>query len=119
MPRYVLPQHSTVVETAIQAFGNRARVAILRCISEHQPIGRSEIAQRIGITASTAGNHLAGLESAGLIVSDPPADVRRQGQHVTYRYNRTIAAELLADFGRELGVVDRDGHIIEEPAQDN
>lgn len=115
MPRYVLPQNTTVVEAAIQAFGNRARVGVLRCISDHEPIGRSEIAQRIGITPSTAGNHLAVLEELGLIVSDPPASVRRQGQHVTYAYNRPIAAELLADFGRELKVVDDDGRIIEEP----
>lgn len=114
MPRYVLPRNTTVVEAAIQAFGNRARVGVLRCISEHQPIGRHEIAQRIGITPSTAGNHLSVLEDLGLIVSDPPADVRRQGQHVTYTYNRAIAAELLADFGRELNVVDDEGRIIQE-----
>lgn len=53
------------------------------------------------------------LEELGLIISDPPADVRRQGQHVTYTYNRATAAELLADFGRELDVIDDEGRIIQ------
>jgi DNA-binding transcriptional ArsR family regulator len=67
MPRYVRPAHDEFVEAAIDAFGNRARVAVLSYVRRQGPCTRGEIAAALSIAPPTTSNHLAALEAAGLI----------------------------------------------------
>ena len=103
MPRYVRPAHDEVVEAAIDAFGNRARVAILSYVRLHGPCTRGEIATALTIAPPTTSNHLAALETAGLILSAPTRDQAKSGQWVRYSAVPVRIAELYEALGRELG----------------
>jgi DNA-binding transcriptional ArsR family regulator len=56
-----------------------ARVSILLALSDGREVAAGELALVAGVTAATAGFHLAKLTSAGLI------GLRRQGRHQLYR----------------------------------
>ena len=103
MPRYVRPAHDEFVEAAIDAFGNRARVAILSYVRQHGPCTRGDIAAALSIAPPTTSNHLAALEAAGLIVSAPARDQAKSGQWVRYSVVPERVAELYEALGRELG----------------
>ncbi|MGO4785164.1 ArsR/SmtB family transcription factor [Cryobacterium sp. W22_MBD10_FK3] len=103
MPRYVRPPHDELVEAAIDAFGNRARVAILRHVRENGPCTRADIATALGIAPPTASNHLSALETAGLIESSPPRSEARSGQWVRYTAVPERITELYVALGKFLG----------------
>jgi DNA-binding transcriptional ArsR family regulator len=87
MPKYARPAHSESVEAAIEAFGNRVRVAILGALRQHGPATRGELAARIGSAEKTVQTHLRTLEGLGLVSSDPPPESRKSGQRVRYSAN--------------------------------
>ena len=103
MPRYVRPSHDELVEAAIDAFGNRARVAILKHVRENGPCTRAEIATALDIAPPTTSNHLVALEAAGLIESTPPRSEARNGQWVRYEVSAARIAELYVALGIFLG----------------
>ena len=103
MPRYVRPAHDQIVEAAIDAFGNRARVAILSYVREHGPCTRGDIASALSIAPPTISNHLAALEAAGLIHSAPPREHAKSGQWLRYSVAPERVTELYKALGRELG----------------
>lgn len=84
MPKYARPAHTESVEAAIEAFGNRVRVAILGALRQHGPATRGELAARIGSAEKTVQAHLRTLEGLGLVASDPPPESRKSGQRVRY-----------------------------------
>lgn len=95
MPKYARPAHSESVEAAIEAFGNRVRVAILGSLQKDGSVTRGEIAKRLGAVEGTVQLHLRTLESLGLVWSDPPPESRKSGQRVRYSANAsTIEARL-------------------------
>lgn len=85
MPKYARPAHPESVEAAIEAFGNRVRVAILGSLQEDGPGTRGEIARRIDSAEKTVQVHLRILEGLGLIAADPPPAERKSGQRLRYR----------------------------------
>ncbi|WP_193072772.1 ArsR/SmtB family transcription factor [Brevibacterium sp. FME37] len=85
MPKYARPAHPESVEAAIEAFGNRVRVAILGTLQKDGPGTRGEIAKRIGAVDKTVQVHLRVLEELDLVASDPPPEARKSGQRVRYR----------------------------------
>ncbi|WP_429860977.1 ArsR/SmtB family transcription factor [Brevibacterium spongiae] len=87
MPKYARPAHSESVEAAIEAFGNRVRVAILGELRQHGPATRGELAARIDSAEKTVQTHLRTLERLGLVRSDPPPETRKSGQRVRYSAN--------------------------------
>ena len=87
MPKYARPAHSESVEAAIEAFGNRVRVAILGALRQHGRATRGELAARIGSAEKTVQTHLRTLEGLGLVSSDPPPESRKSGQRVRYSAN--------------------------------
>lgn len=103
MPRYVRPPHDELVEAAIDAFGNRARVAILRHVRENGPCTRADIAIALNMAPPTASNHLSALETAGLIESSPPRSEARSGQWVRYTSVPDRITELYRALGEFLG----------------
>lgn len=56
---------------AMLALGQETRLAAYRLLVEHEPYGlpSGEIAQKLGVNASTLSRHLAQLERAGLLQS--------------------------------------------------
>jgi DNA-binding transcriptional ArsR family regulator len=56
---------------ALQALGQETRLAAYRLLVEHEPYGlpSGEIAQELGVNASTMSRHLSQLERAGLLQS--------------------------------------------------
>lgn len=95
MPKYARPAHPESVEAAIEAFGNRVRVAILGTLAKDGPGTRGEIAARIGAVDKTVQVHLRILETLKLVASDPPPSSRRSGQRVQYRCLDSNIDELL------------------------
>lgn len=87
MPKYARPAHSESVEAAIEAFGNRVRVAILGSLQTDGPGTRGEIAKRLDAVEGTVQMHLRTLEQLGLVRSDPPPETRKSGQRVRYSAN--------------------------------
>lgn len=87
MPKYARPDHPESVEAAIEAFGNRVRVAILGTLRRDGPATRGEVASRIDAAEKTVQTHLRSLESLGMVSSDPPPESRRSGQRIRYTAN--------------------------------
>lgn len=87
MPKYARPAHSEPVEAAIEAFGNRVRVAILGALRQHGPATRGELSTRIGAAEKTVQTHLRTLEGLDLVSSEPPPESRKSGQRVHYSPN--------------------------------
>ncbi|MGO3557555.1 ArsR/SmtB family transcription factor [Brevibacterium aurantiacum] len=84
MPKYARPAHTEQVEAAIEAFGNRVRVAIIGALRQHGAATRGELAARIGSAEKTVQTHLRTLEGLDLVSSDPPPESRKSGQRVRY-----------------------------------
>lgn len=103
MPRHLHPIGTESAEAAIDAFGNRARVAVLAYIREHDACTRGEIAAALEIAPPTTSNHLAALETAGLITSTPPRSLAKSGQWVRYSVVPERITELYKSLGRVLG----------------
>jgi len=103
MPRYARPVRGKLVEAAIEAFGNRVRVAILRHLREAGPSTRGELSAALGVAAPTIYNHLSGLRDAGVIEPDPPAEEAKSGQRVRWSVKEARVAALYRELGRELG----------------
>src|SRR5699024_9962636 len=96
MPKYARPAHSESVEAAIEAFGNRVRVAILGSLQTDGPGTRGEIAKRLDADEGTVQMHLRTLERLGLDLSDPPTETCKNVKHVRYSANSPeIHARLL------------------------
>ena len=84
------------VEDAAESFAalaQESRLAVLRLLRDAGPAGlpAGEIAARLGLAASTASFHLAGLERAGLL------QARRQGRQIRYA-PRAAALQALLGF---------------------
>lgn len=80
----------------LEALGDRTRLAIVQSLHEHGEMFTGEVAERLGVHASTASRHLAQLESAQLV------RVRRDGKLKFYTLDpdkiRAIAAFLQNKF---------------------
>lgn len=100
MPKYVRPAHPEPVEAAIEAFGNRVRVAILGTLQKDGPGTRGDIARRLGAVEGTVQLHLRTLEQLGLVTSDPPPNARKSGQRVRYSADPRQIEEHLAALAR-------------------
>lgn len=83
--------------TVLEALGDRTRLAIVQSLHAHGEMFTGEVAERLGVHASTASRHLAQLEAAQLV------RVRRDGKLKFYSVEpetiRAIAAFLHQQFG--------------------
>lgn len=74
------------------------RLLLLIYVSEHGPCAFSELVEVAGVAQAQVGNHLTGLRSAGLLVTE------RHGRQSMYRLPNSDLAELLANLGAAAGV---------------
>jgi DNA-binding transcriptional ArsR family regulator len=81
MPRTIHPDLPDDLDHAIEALGNRVRVAILQSLRKTGPATRKDLEVRLGVGSPSLQKHLAVLEELGLVSVDPPrseGDVRRR-----------------------------------------
>lgn len=100
MPRLVHPRNGEQVDAAIDAFGNRVRVAILGYLRESGPCTRGELATALDVVPQTVSKHLVGLFDAELIIATPPLSQVVNGARVRY----SVAPEIVEDLYQALGV---------------
>lgn len=93
MPRYVRPSAEENVEAAIDALGNRVRVAIIGHLRASGGASRSEIERAIGVAKSTVNFHLAALLELGVLSATPALAETVRGQVVHY----TVVEQRLCD----------------------
>lgn len=104
MPTYVQPPLPEGVDVAIEAFGNRVRIAILAHLATIQG-GRTsgEIADALGLTLRPVQRHLWAMEELGLVIVDQPGGDRR-GKRPRYEINVRRIRALYQDLGRHLRI---------------
>lgn len=72
VPRIARPDLPAVVEQAVEVFGARVRVAVLRALNEHGPCTKAELHRLLGGSEANLHTHLMALEQAGVVLADPP-----------------------------------------------
>jgi DNA-binding transcriptional ArsR family regulator len=82
------------VERAIDILGNRVRVAILRSLVLEGPASRSELSERLNLSASLLQAHLGRLAEFGALTQDP-AGTRPDHRKRVYRANKKDVDQLL------------------------
>jgi DNA-binding transcriptional ArsR family regulator len=107
MPRYVRPNAGGDLEAVIEVLGNRVRVAILGYLRRCGPSTRKEIVDGLEVSTPTITDHLRVLVDHDAIVTDPPLEMRRRGQAVTYDINPPVVDRFYAELGRAIGAADR------------
>jgi ArsR family transcriptional regulator, cadmium/lead-responsive transcriptional repressor len=82
------------VERAIDILGNRVRIAVLRSLVLQGPASRSELSQRLNLSASLLQVHLRRLTEFGLVTQDAPGG-RPDHRKRVYRTNKKDVDRLL------------------------
>ncbi|TYL51771.1 helix-turn-helix transcriptional regulator [Nocardioides sp. BGMRC 2183] len=96
VPRVARPALPSLAEEAVDAFGGRVRVAVLRALNEDGPSTKAELLRRLGGSDSNLGRHLSALEQLGVIVADPPRDDEMGPVTRRYDVDHDRVQELLA-----------------------
>jgi DNA-binding transcriptional ArsR family regulator len=94
VPATVRPDLPSDVERAIEAFGNRVRVAVVTSLRKHGPATRTELAARIDVSRSLLQVHMRRLVELDVLHPDPAgtqADHRRR----IYRVDEAEVERLL------------------------
>lgn len=94
MPKYARPVTPQPVEAAIEAFGNRVRVAIIGYLGDHAAADVSAIAAGIDVSPVTVYNHLRKLEELRLVYGNPADPTKRNGVRVMYSRDSTALRDL-------------------------
>lgn len=94
MPRLThpsgLPQE---VLSAIEIFGNQARVEILHRLVTEGPLTATQLGDRVGAARMSTHSHLRVLEDAGVISADVEPS-KRPGRRVTWSINAARVQEV-------------------------
>ncbi|MDQ0276562.1 DNA-binding transcriptional ArsR family regulator [Arthrobacter silviterrae] len=83
------------VEASIEAFGNRARVEIIRYLKGSGPVPRGDIVDAVSASEASVAQHLIALEKTGAITVDI-VQGRRHGRSPRYSVAENRIKELLA-----------------------
>jgi len=98
MPRLIMPPLPPEVDMAIAHMGNRAQADILRHLAKAGPSTIGGLMDGVDMTRPSLNRHLAALEDAGIVHTNPPAG-NRHGKAVTYAADldrvRRLASEYL------------------------
>jgi DNA-binding transcriptional ArsR family regulator len=73
VPATVRPDLPVEVERAIDALGNRVRVAVLRSLLRDGAASGTQLSERLNVGRSLAQSHLRQLEELGVVVREPLA----------------------------------------------
>jgi DNA-binding HxlR family transcriptional regulator len=72
VPLTARPDLPDGTERAIDIFGNRVRVAVIRSLLVDGPATRGELSERLGVSMSLLQKHLAALEQLDAVTLTPP-----------------------------------------------
>ena len=96
MPKIVRPSDQpAIMDAYMSAFGNRARITIIKYLQTNGASLRVDIAQETGLPNPTLGHHLSELERVGVVKGDLPPEMRR-GRTMRYSIDPQRVDELLA-----------------------
>ena len=72
MPTPVRPDLPPLVGDAVDVFGNRVRVAVIRSLIGEGSATRTELSRRLGLSVSLLQKHMLALEQSRVVSTDPP-----------------------------------------------
>jgi DNA-binding transcriptional ArsR family regulator len=98
---YAGPVSGAKTEVVARLFADSSRIAMLEVLLDGREHSLGALADAAGVAASTATEHLAGLEQGGLVAS------RRDGRRRLVR----LAGPDVADALESLAKLSRDGHV--------
>jgi ArsR family transcriptional regulator len=81
-----------------KVLGGRTRMAILRILHHHGPLGAVKLGKALGISTAAVSQHLRVLRQAGLVAGE------RDGYHVPYHVNHRSLNVCLRSLGEACGV---------------
>ncbi len=81
-----------------KVLGGRTRMAILRILHHHGPLGAVKLGKALGISTAAVSQHLRVLRQAGLV------EGQRDGYHVPYHVNHRSLNVCLRSLGEACGV---------------
>lgn len=105
VPRIARPNLPAPVDRAVEVFGARVRVALLRALNEHGPCTKAELNRLLGGSEANLHAHLTALEDDGVVLADP----RRSDESgpITRRYS--------VDHGQLSALLDALGQAVGAP----
>lgn len=68
----VRPDLPSLVDQAIDVFGHRARVAVIRSLGRDGSATRTELSRRLDLSRSLLQAHLRAMEELDVVTTDPP-----------------------------------------------
>ncbi|MBD3400507.1 MAG: metalloregulator ArsR/SmtB family transcription factor [Candidatus Coatesbacteria bacterium] len=81
-----------------KVLGGRTRMAILRILHHHGPLGAVKLGEALGISTAAVSQHLRVLRQTGLVEGE------RDGYHVPYHINHRSLDVCLRSLGEACGV---------------
>jgi len=105
MPKYARPADGEAAESLLAILGNRAKTSIIRQLRKTPNVGRKDLVEALQLPASTIIPYLGELETAGLLLADPPRVERKRGEWVVYRVNDEAVTEMYLRLGQEIGEI--------------
>ena len=105
MPRLAQPAGSEDAEEPVALLGNLVKAAILRFVRANPDTTMKPICDALALGPTTIHPRLVELETAGLVIADPPmtADQPRGGVWVRYRVNNEAVTDLYLRLGVAIG----------------
>lgn len=103
VPRIARPDLPNAVEEAVEVFGSRVRVAVIRTLQASAPQTKAELKRLLGGSEANLHAHLSALEDAGVLIADPSRT--DEAGPVTRRYSvdRDRLGALLAALADAVG----------------
>lgn len=105
MPKYARPADGEAAEGLLAILGNRAKTSIIRQLRKTPNVGRKDLVEALQLPASTIIPYLRELETAGLLLADPPRAERKRGEWVVYQVNDEAVTEMYLRLGQEIGEI--------------
>lgn len=105
MPRLAQPAGSEDAEEPIALLGNLVKAAILRYVRANPDTMMKPICDALALGPTTIHPRLVELETAGLVIADPPMidGQTRGGVWVRYRVNSEAVTDLYLRLGVAIG----------------
>lgn len=105
MPRLAQPAGSEDAQEPIGLLGNLVKAAVLRYLRANPDVTVGPICDALDLGPTTIQPRLNELETAGLVIADPPvtAGESRRGIWVKYRVNNEAVTDLYLRLGMAIG----------------
>ena len=103
MPRLAQPAGSDDAQEPVAILGNLVKAGILRVLRTNPDVTIGPLCDALELGPSTVQPYLAELETAGIVIADPPMGEGRKGSWVKYRVNNEAVTDLYLRLGLAIG----------------